>query len=130
MSHRLHRLALVITIAALAAGTAAAAEIHEFNDQEFQIARQTGQRMLVVVRSPWSPTNQELEDTLYRLAEDPSYTDVTVFELDYDRRKDVLRRLHLSHDRMVVAYRGSLERGRVSGLIDEMQLRRLMDATR
>ncbi len=130
MSDRFRRLALAVALAVFAAGEAAAAEVQEFNDQEFLRAQQSGQRMLVVVRSPWKPGSRDLDDTLYRLAADPAYDDVTVFEVDFDRRRDVLHRLNLAHDRIVVAYRGAMERGRLTGLIDEMELRHLLDATR
>ena len=109
---------------------ALAGEVREWSQPDFLRAEQTGRRVMVVISSRWRPSSQDQEPVIWTLANDFLYADVLFLRVDFDRRKDALRDLRVNSDATIIVYKGSQERGRLTGSADEMELRRLLDAAR
>src|SRR5574340_42871 len=130
MSHRLRLIACSLVACAALAVPLRAAEVHEFDQNAFNQAQQRGQRILLIIASRWRPSSQDEDRAVENLSRDFRYGDAIFFRVDFDRRKDVTRQLRVNIDGTMIVYRGAQERGRTSGMADEMVLRELLDSAR
>lgn len=67
------------------------------------------------VTAPWCTTCAAQKPTLAKLEAEPRFKELKVFEVDFDSRKDVLRRFKATMQSTLITYRGELETGRSSG---------------
>lgn len=114
----------------LLTGQAVAGEVRNFDRGEFDYAQHNGRRVMLVIGSRWDPTGQSGFWAMDNIARDMLYPDVIFFRVDFNRQKDVLRALGVYDDSTVIVFRGTQERGRVSGEIDEEGMRRLLDSAK
>ncbi|MGH1572015.1 thioredoxin family protein [Methylobacterium sp. P31] len=109
----------ILTLAALALATgvspAYAGETMPFSDPAFEAAQKSGKPILVAVSAPWCPICKTQKPILAKLAAEPRFKDLQVFDIDFDSQKDLLRRLNVRMQSTLIAYKGSTEVGRSVG---------------
>ena len=64
-----------------------------------------------------------------RLSAEPAFAGVTVFQVDFDSSKDVLREWKVTQQSTLLAFRGKTEKMRSSSDTDPESLRKLFQAT-
>ncbi len=108
---------LAMTATAVMAGSlrAYAGESVPFTQAAFEEAQKSGRPILVEVSAPWCPICKAQKPILAKLAADPRFKDLQIFDVDFDTRKDVLRQLNARMQSTLIAYKGDKEVGRSVG---------------
>lgn len=109
------RYILTLTLLALAAGPAFAAEPVPYDPAAFEAAQKAGKPILVEVNAPWCPICKSQKPIIAKLTQDPRFKDLQVFDVDFDSRKDVLKQLNARMQSTLIAYKGQTEVGRSVG---------------
>jgi thioredoxin 1 len=65
---------------------------------------------------------------VHRLANEPAFAGVTVFKVDFDSSKDVLREWKVSQQSTLLAFKGTKETLRSTGETDADALRKVFQA--
>jgi len=99
----------------LGAAPARAGEVVPFEAEAFAAAQAAGRPILVEVSAPWCPICKTQKPILARLAADPRFKDLVIFDVDFDSRKDVLRRFDARMQSTLIAFKGATETGRSVG---------------
>jgi len=113
----LTRRGVLFAVAGLVASSSAAraGDMMAFEPAAFEAAQRAGRPILVDVRAPWCPICLVQKLTLAALRNDPRYSDLAVFTVDFDSQKSVLRRFGVQRQATWIVYRGSTETGRLDG---------------
>jgi thiol-disulfide isomerase/thioredoxin len=124
----LRNLALALVLAGAALPAAAlvsperagvhAAEVKAFSSAAFEAAKKAGGPILVEITAPWCPTCKAQKPVLSRLASDPRFAKLTVFQVDFDSQKDAVKMLGASMQSTLISYKGSQEVARSTGVTD------------
>jgi thiol-disulfide isomerase/thioredoxin len=94
---------------------ARAGDIVPFEAEAFAAAQTAGRPILVEVSAPWCPICKAQKPILAKLAADPRFKDLVIFDIDFDSRKDVLRRFDARMQSTLIAFKGAVETGRSVG---------------
>lgn len=108
---------------------ALAATVAPFEQAAFDAAKSAGKSVLVDVSAPWCPTCKAQKQVLGPLFATPDYADLTVFEVDFDTRKDVLRALGVRQQSTLIAYKGKEETARSTGETEPAAIAALLAKT-
>lgn len=65
---------------------------------------------------------------MHRLTNDPAFASVTVFKVDFDSSKDVLREWKVTQQSTLIAFKGGTEKMRSTGETDAGALRKVFQA--
>ena len=114
----------------LTIGPAMAASEAPFSQKEFAAAQQAGKPILVHITASWCPTCTAQKPILDRLAADPAFKDLVIFAIDFDAQKDAVRALGARMQSTLVAFHGSVERGRSVGDTNADSIRALLEKTK
>jgi thioredoxin 1 len=105
---------------------AAQAATHVFwNQAAFTSAQNAGKSIIVDVTAPWCPTCAKQRPTIAALEHDPEFARAIIFEVDFDTQKDVLRKMHVSAQSTLIAFKGKTEMTRATGVTDPAEIRAL-----
>jgi thioredoxin 1 len=105
---------------------AAQAATHAFwNQAAFTSAQNAGKSIIVDVTAPWCPTCARQRPTIAALESDPEFARAIIFEVDFDTQKDVLRKMHVSAQSTLIAFKGKTEMARATGVTDPAEIRAL-----
>lgn len=127
---RRHLLGFALTATAvLGSAFAASAEPVPFSRSAFEAAQAAGRPILVDIYAPWCPVCRAQEPILEGLAAQPANDDLTVFRVDFDNQKDVVRSFRATTQSTLIAYRGTQETGRSAGDTTPAGLARLVAST-
>lgn len=123
-----HRRALLVLplLAALLPGAARAAQRQPFTDAAFEAARAAGRPILIEVFAPWCPTCRAQRPHIDAVAADPLMAQAVLLTVDFDGQKAVLQRFGVRSQATLIAFRGSEERGRATGVTDPRAIRELL----
>jgi thioredoxin-like negative regulator of GroEL len=111
-------------VSALAAGfvvmialatTTGAADLKPYDQAAFQAAQQNNQPIVVDVWASWCPTCKAQEPIIKSLAASPDFADLTIFRVDFDTQKDVVRALGARSQSTLIAFEGKTETSRSVG---------------
>lgn len=102
-------LSLTFTVSALAA------EFKPFQQEAFAAAQKAGQPIVVDITASWCPTCKAQKPIIDRLAKTDAFKDLTVFTVDFDTQKDVVRALGATMQSTLIGYRGTKETARSVG---------------
>jgi len=111
---------------ALAVKSAMAAEPTNFTQSAFAAAQEAGKPILVHVNAGWCPTCAQQRPILDKLEHSAELGDLTVFTVDFDSQKDVLRDLNVQQQSTLIVYAGKTEKGRATGITDPDAIRSLL----
>lgn len=117
MTQRRH---LLVAAAALITGIAGsratrAATEAPFDAASFAAAQAAGKPVLVHIWAGWCPICAKQTPILKTLAADPANANLTIFRVDFDAQKDVVRALGADHQSTLIAFHGKDEKRRSVG---------------
>ncbi len=107
-------IALVGMLAA-AVAPAAAGEWKPFDKAAFAAAQDAGKSVIVAVTAPWCPTCKAQRPIIDELIDGPDFKDVTIYEIDFDTGKDLMRPFNARSQSTIIAFKGKAETGRSVG---------------
>jgi thiol-disulfide isomerase/thioredoxin len=108
-------LLLAMIAVSATASMAAALEQKKYDAAEFKAAQEAGKPAIVHVTAPWCPTCKAQHEVLDELAAMPDYASVTLFQVDFDSQKDVVKGFKATSQSTLIAYSGANETGRLVG---------------
>ena len=120
------RAGIVLALGAAMAIGATAAERKTFDEKSFAAAQAQGKSILVDISAPWCPTCRAQKPIIEKLSADPQYNGLTIFEVDFDTRKDVLRKFDARVQSTLIVFKGDKETGRSVGATGESDIAALM----
>lgn len=103
-----------------------AAEPAAFTDSAFHAAQQAGKPILIHVNAGWCPTCARQRPILTQLEHSAELGDLTVFTVDFDSQKDVLREFGVQQQSTLIVFNGKTEKGRATGITDPEAIRHLL----
>ena len=106
---------VAILLAFAGTSSATALEQKKYDAGEFKAAQAAGKPVVIHVSAPWCPTCKAQHEVLDELAEKPDFAAVTLFQVDFDTEKDVLKTFKASQQSTLIAFNGATETGRVVG---------------
>ncbi len=115
----------------LAAGSVirpAAAEA-KFTVEAFQAAQAAGRSIVVEVFADWCPVCQRQKPILSGLGAEPAFAGVLRLVVDFDTQKDVLRTFRVTQQSTLIAFKGTVERGRSVGDTNAGSIRALVQSS-
>lgn len=116
--------ALALPIA-IAAAPAVAAPIRPYSAAGVQAAQRAGQPVLIDVHADWCPTCRTQAPIVAELSRDRAYANLQIFILDFDKQKAERRALRVNAQSTLIAYKGTAERSRATGIVDRNSIRLL-----
>jgi thioredoxin 1 len=114
---------------AATAFAAQAVERKPFDSAAFAATQNAGYPILVDISATWCPTCKQQKPIIDGLINELAYNDLTVFDVDFDRQKDVVRRLGANMQSTLIAFRGKTEKARSVGDTDPDSIGRLLKTT-
>jgi thioredoxin-like negative regulator of GroEL len=107
-------LASAVAVAALPQ-FAFAAERVAFDRAAFDAALKSGKPVLIDVSASWCPTCHAQARVVNGLTATPKYADYTIFEVNYDTEKDIMRSFGAQQRSTLIAFKNGKEVGRIVG---------------
>ena len=86
-----------------------------FEPNAFRAAQEAGKPLLIHVTAIWCQTCEAQKAVLARLAHDPALGAFTVFVVDYDDQKEVMRGFGVRMRSTLIVFKGKSELGRLQG---------------
>ena len=100
---------------ALGPQSALAGEFAPYSEVAFEAAQKAGQPILVQISAPWCPICKAQKPILAKLAADPRFKDLVILDIDFDTRKDVVRRFDARSQSTLIVFKGTKEVARSVG---------------
>jgi Thiol-disulfide isomerase and thioredoxins len=131
----MRRLRSVVSLCALVSAVstlvipAAAAEFVAYQPGVIQNAQAEGRPVVVHVTATWCSTCAAQMPIVIGLLKEPKYKNVVLVNVDFDKQKAVLRKLHVQAQSTFVVYRGKHEVGRSTGDTNKASIEKLFDKT-
>ena len=119
--------ALSLLMLPLSNWQAAAMERKPFDAKAFADAQSAGQPILVEISAVWCPICRVQKPILSNLAGKAKFKDVTLFEIDFDTQKDLLRTFNVQKQSTLIAFKGRAEVGRSTGDTNPTSIEALLD---
>jgi thiol-disulfide isomerase/thioredoxin len=116
MISRRAALSLIVFAAVSGAAPGIAAEKRAFDWGTFDAAAEAGRPILIEVSAPWCPTCHRQKPIIAELLQQPEFADLIVLEIDFDTKKDILRKFGVRQQATLIAYKGRTEVGRAVGI--------------
>lgn len=117
---------VLLSLAGVTASPAVAAERHIYEPQAFEAALDSGKPILVHVTAPWCGECKVQKPIVARLADQPEFANLTIFDVDFDTQKDALRRLRVQKQSTLVVFKNKTEVGRAVGITRPQAIESLM----
>lgn len=113
-------LALTLLLASPLAGHA----VQPFDTKSFQEAQAAGKTILLDVAASWCSTCRQQHVILQDVEKEKP--ELVVYEVDYDKAKNVLKRFRVQYQSTLIVFKGSAEVGRSTGETDPARIRALV----
>ena len=114
-------------VAPMLFGTAAGAAEMAYTPAAFEAAQKAGKPILVHITAPWCTTCAAQKPILSKLEADPKFKDLQVFDVDFDSRKDVVKRFGATMQSTLITFKGEKETGRSAGETKPEAISSLLD---
>jgi thiol-disulfide isomerase/thioredoxin len=116
---------LSIFVAFAGTTTATALEQKPFAAEDFKAAQDAGKPVVVHVTAPWCPTCKAQHQVIDELAKKPDYASLTLYQVDFDSQKDVLKTFRVASQSTLIAFKGATETARLVGQTDAKAIENL-----
>jgi thiol-disulfide isomerase/thioredoxin len=116
--------AAVLSLGAIA--SAVAAERRPYDAAAFQAAQAAGKPIMVEVYAPWCPICVRQKPVIDALKKTPEFSDLTIFTVDFDSQKDLLRQFNVQKQSTLIVFNGKTEKARSTGVTDPAEIRSLL----
>ena len=83
-------------------------------------AKENGEKIILGIWAVWCTTCQAQIAVLDELADDPRFADITIFHIDYDSQKPVMRLVGAAVRSQMIAFDGTTEIGRLVNRTDRV----------
>jgi thiol-disulfide isomerase/thioredoxin len=118
--------------AAIAAGSVApaqAATVQTYQQAAFDAAQKSGEPILIFVEASWCPVCAKERPILQQLYGTSEFSNLHVFDVDFDKSKPLLRQLGVQMQSTLIVYHGPKETGRITGATDPAVIKRLLETS-
>jgi thioredoxin 1 len=105
---------------------AQASETQDFTQAAFDAAQAAGKPILIDVHAWWCPICAKQAPTLKKLQNSVELGDVTVFKVDFDSQKEIVRQFGAQMQSTLIVFHGKTEKGRSAGVTDPEKIRALL----
>lgn len=122
-------LAALSAVAIIGVSTPAmAGPIKPYSVTAFKAAQKAGKPILVDVHADWCPTCRRQAPTIVEISKDPAYSKLVIFKIDFDKQVKEREALNVRKQSTLIVYKGTLEKGRVTGITDRNDIRKFAAA--
>ena len=111
------------------AAVAQAAEVRSFDRAAFVAAQAANRPILIAVKAWWCPVCSSQSATIRDTITDPAYANLVVFRLNYDSQRRELPSFAVRKQGTLIAYRGTVQVGRLDFVTDKTRIRDLISQT-
>ncbi len=127
----IHLRTILLTLAASLAAIAPAnaAEEKSFDRAAFAAAQAEGRPILVDVKAWWCPVCASQNSTIKKAVASADYAKLIIFNVNYDKQKDVLPAFAVSKQATLIAFHGKRQTGRLDFVTDKAQINALLAST-
>ena len=108
--------------------TAIAGPITPYSITAFKAAQKAGKPILVDVHADWCPTCRRQTPTIVEISSDPAFAKLVIFKIDFDKQVVEREALNARKQSTLIVYKGSIEKGRATGIVDRGDIRKLAAA--
>lgn len=119
-------IALLLVVGALAPTSASALDRVPFNLDAVRAAQAEGDRFIIGAWATWCATCQAQIEALEALKEDQRFAGLTIFHIDYDLQKPMMRLFHIGTRSQILVFRGESELGRLISIVDPAAIEALL----
>ena len=119
---RLAAALVALTLAAVPAVRAVAAEQAPYSASAFAAAQAAGKPVVVDVTAPWCSTCAAQKPIVQALLKEPEFKNLVLLHVDFDTQKALLRKLNVREQSTFVVYKGRDEVGRSTGDTDKASI--------
>lgn len=127
MLSRRSLLASAIAALALLPSVSAHAGGEKFTDAAFEAAQKAGKPILVDVSAVWCPICRVQAPIVEDLAMSEKFKAFVHLEVDFDRQKDVMRRLNAPRQSTLIVFKGTVEIDRSVGDVNRQSIEAMME---
>ena len=120
--------AAVAVFGAMVAAPASVAALERvpFDLETVRQAQAEGQKFVIGAWAGWCATCQSQIATLTELADDPRFADLTIYHIDYDLQKPMMRLFGIASRSQVLVFQGETELGRLIAVTDPEAIEALL----
>jgi thioredoxin len=115
-----------VAAATFLSAPAYAAAQRPFDQQAFKAAQESGKPILVEIHADWCPTCKAQLPILDKVSNEPKFSNLVRFRVDFDSQKDLVRQFKGRIQSTLVLYRGRSEVARSVGETDEARIRAML----
>jgi len=101
-------------VLSLAASVASALEIKSYSPELLAAAQAAGQPVALHFHADWCPTCRAQEKVFDSLESDREFA-MTLLVVDYDKERELKRKLNVRVQSTLIVYRGAVEKARLAG---------------
>jgi thiol-disulfide isomerase/thioredoxin len=123
------RLFLIAVSGAMILGSAVSSSAAEvaFTQQAFDAAQKAGKPILVHITATWCSTCKAQKPIVSELTAAPKFKNMTVFDVDFDSQKSVVREFRAQAQSTLITFKGEKETGRSVGDTNAGSIAALLD---
>ncbi len=127
--NRFRKIALAAAVALGSIAPAHAAEERTFDAASFAAAQAQGRPILVDVKAWWCPVCASQSRSIKRTTAAATYNTLIIFNVNYDKQKDVLRRFNVTKQATLIGFHGTRQTGRLDFVTDKARIEALLAST-
>jgi thioredoxin 1 len=105
-----------------------AADFQKFTPAAFEQFQKMGKPILIEVHADWCPTCKAQKPAIKDITAADKFKDLTVFEVDFDAQKDVVKSFNAQTQSTLISFKGATEKARSVGDTKTSSITKLIEA--
>lgn len=122
-------IALAVAVGLAPVAPAHAAEERKFDATAFAAAQAQKRPILIDVKAWWCPVCASQSRSIKRETAAATYNTLVIFNVNYDRQKDVLRQFNVTKQATLIGFHGTRQTGRLDFVTDRARINELLAST-